>query len=96
MARYRVGHDLDRTWICKADDGSFYWGNPKSLKDSVLFPNYQAAKAALESLPDETRMYGVSYRRKVMFMKFYDSEEHREREEEARKTRRFLRNAGYL
>lgn len=96
MARYQVAHDLDRTWICRLEDGTFYWGSEGSSKGAHLFPNFKAAKAALDSLPDEKRMYGFSYRQRVSFMKSYDSDEHFEREMADRDSRRFLRNAGYL
>lgn len=93
MARYRVSHDLDRTWITKKADGTFCWA--EDYKSAELFPNYKAARAALDSMPDEMRLYNESYKRKVRFMKFYDSDEHFKQEQEYLENKRTLRDWGY-
>lgn len=92
MAKYRVSHDIDRTWICRDPDGKYTWG---LLKDAVLFPNYRTAKAALDSMPDEKRMYNELYRKRCYFMKFYDSVEDMRREDEYKANKRLLESWGY-
>lgn len=66
MARYKVVHDLHRTWICKNKDETYYWG---PYENSFKFQNYFKAKAAVDSLPDEKRMYGESYKKRIHYMK---------------------------
>lgn len=92
MARYRISHDLDRTWIGKKPDGTYHWVD---YKNAFLFPNYKAAKEALYSMPDERRMYGESFRTKVHYMKFYDSDEHFKQEQAYLENKRVLRSWGY-
>lgn len=91
MARYKIAHDLDRTWVSKDEYGFYYWGD--SYSSATLFPNYKAAKTALETLPVEKRMYGFPY--KPLFMKFYDSGEHFKQEQEYLSNKRILRDMGY-
>jgi hypothetical protein len=91
MARYRIAHDLDRTWLSKKEDGTFFWGEYEGCE---LFPNYKKAKEALDSVPVEMRMYNTPY--KPRFMKFYDSEEHRKKEEAYRDNMRLLRAWGEI
>lgn len=95
MARYRVGHDIGAGWIARRDDGTFYWSGDSSTKSAHLFPNYRTAKEALDSMPDEKRSYGESYRGKVHFMRFYDSDEHFEREQAYLAEKRQLREWGH-
>lgn len=96
MARYRVSHDIDRdTWIAKNPDGTFRWATGEGYKAAHLFPNYKAARAALDSLPEEKRMYNESYKKRVHFMKFYDNEEHMKREDAYRENKRILRDWGH-
>lgn len=66
MARYKVGHDLDRTFIGKGENGNWDW---VPYAQAFKFANYFRAKEALLSMPDEKRMYGFSYRPKCIFMK---------------------------
>ena len=86
MSRYEVAHDCDGTWICKNINGTFYWGN---RNDVYRFKNFKEANKAVLSLPDEIRLYGVSYRKRIKYMKFYDSEEHRNSEIEYINAKRF-------
>lgn len=96
MARYRIAHYPSRdTWLCRSDDGSFYWKESCKASEAHLFPNYRQARAALDSMPDEKLMYGESYKTKCLFMKFYDSKEHFEQEQEYLADRRVLRDWGY-
>lgn len=53
MAKYKVAHRLDQTWIIETDDG-FDWGPYEKSKE---FQNYFKAKAALDSLPIERDSY---------------------------------------
>ena len=92
MARYRIAHDLDRTWLTKQPDGSFHWA--PNYEAAELFPNYRKARAALETVPVEKRMYGFPY--KPLFMKFYDSEQHREQEEAYKANLKLLRDWGEI
>lgn len=85
MARYEISHDLDKKWICEKDN-AFYWGD---RKDVYRFSNYKKALEAVLSLPDEKRMYGVSYRTRIHYMKFHDSEEHRKSEARYLEAKRF-------
>ena len=95
MARYRVAHyPLSGVWLAKNADGSFEWKEDGS-KEAYLFPNYKTARAALDTLPDETLMYGESYKRKCLFIKFYDSDEHFKQEQEYLANKRILRSWGY-
>jgi hypothetical protein len=97
MARYRLAHYPRRsTWMCKNEDGSFFWyeGDDASKK-AHQFDNYKQARAALDSLPDEKLMYGESYKKRVIFMKFYDSDEHYKQEQAYLDNKRTLRSWGY-
>lgn len=86
MARYKIAHDLNRTWLCR-DGNGFKWGD---YENATLFPNYKEAKRALDTMPEERRMYNAPY--KPAFMKFYDSEKHLEQEREYLKIKRFYRD----
>lgn len=97
MAQYRVAHDLDRdSWINLTTDSDrevkYAWG---PYETRYTFPNYQSARAALDSLPDEKRMYGESYKKRVKFMKHWDSSAEMEREMRYLDNKRLLRNWGY-
>lgn len=78
MARYRIAHDVDRTWLCWDDQTQkYFWGLYASAS---LFLNYKDARAALDTMSVEKRIYGFPYEPK--FMKFYDNDDHYKRENE--------------
>lgn len=92
MARYRVAHDIDRTWLCESESGELYWG---PYEESKLYRNFKTARAALDMSPNEPRMYGESLHTKARFMKFYDSNEHFEKERKYLENKRLLRDWGH-
>lgn len=94
MARYRLFHPFSpRTWVCENPDGSYSWREVKNFKESKLFPNFKAAKAAFDSMPIEYAMYHDPI--KPHYMKFFDSPEQREREEKYQENMRLLRQWGH-
>lgn len=64
MARYKVAHWLDRTWVGLKSDGSWGW---VPYKEAFKFDNFFKAKSAVETLPIARDSYGIA--RKPSFMK---------------------------
>ena len=93
MARYRIAHDLDHTWLRYDETNQIYfWG--EGYESAKLFSNYKEARAALETVEVEKRCYGFPY--KPTFMKFYDSDEHRAKEEKYLENKKLLRDWGEI
>lgn len=76
MARYKVAHDLDRTWVGRGPNGEWAW---VPYERAFKFSNYFKAREAVDSMPDEKRVYGFSYKQRINFMKVEYTDEEKSR-----------------
>lgn len=71
MARYKVSHGRDRTWIGRLPDGSWGW---VKYEDAKKFDNFYRAREAFESLPLERGMYNFPIKPNYMKVEYTEAE----------------------
>lgn len=71
MARYKVAHWLDRSWIGKMPDGSWGW---VPYEQAFKFANYFKAKEAHDTLPIARDSYGFARKPSYMKVEYTEAE----------------------